>query len=102
MSWNSRRGRGNWGNSWPGNGPFSNLPPWQRPGWKYGRGACWWLYNQYPNPFYTPYISNPTDPTQPPITELPKEEEIQMLEAQTKALETHLNAIKQRLEELKK
>jgi len=23
---------------WPGAGPFSNLPPWQRPGWIFGRG----------------------------------------------------------------
>lgn len=24
---------------WPGAGPFSYLPPWQRPGWLYGRGV---------------------------------------------------------------
>jgi hypothetical protein len=29
---------------WPGNGPFSYLPPWERPGWIYGPGACWWIY----------------------------------------------------------
>ncbi|RLI10018.1 hypothetical protein DRO42_02600 [Candidatus Bathyarchaeota archaeon] len=36
MGW---RGRGG-GRSgpWPGNGPFSYLPPWQRPGWLYGYG----------------------------------------------------------------
>jgi hypothetical protein len=102
MSWNSRRGRGGWGGPWPGRGPFSYLPPWQRPGWQYGRGACWWLYNPYLNPSVTPYIPNPKDSTQPPITELPKEEEIQMLDEQIKALETHLDAIRQRLEELKK
>jgi hypothetical protein len=34
MGW---RGRGRGGNSpWPGRGPFSNLPPWQRPGRLYG------------------------------------------------------------------
>lgn len=32
------RGRG----AWPGNGPFSHLPPWERPGWLYGRGSCWY------------------------------------------------------------
>ncbi len=36
-------GRGRRGNvqigPWPGAGPFSYLPPWQRPGWVYGRGA---------------------------------------------------------------
>jgi len=92
MSLNSiRRGRGGWGGPWPGRGPFSSLPPWQRPGWLYGRGACWWLYS----PYFNPSIS-------PPIPELPKEEETQMLEEQMKALESHLNAIRQRLEELKK
>ena len=31
---------------WPGNGPWSHLPPWERPGWKLfggqgrGRGQC--------------------------------------------------------------
>jgi len=41
------RGRGWW--SWGGRGPFSWLPPWLRPGWLFGRGACrilfpwlWW------------------------------------------------------------
>jgi len=38
MAWR----RGGWGRSgpWPGRGPFSYLPPWQRPGWlfSYGRG----------------------------------------------------------------
>jgi len=37
------RGRG-WVGPWPGRGPFSYLPPWQRPGWLFGRGACWWLF----------------------------------------------------------
>ncbi|MGY5875622.1 MAG: hypothetical protein RTU30_07740 [Candidatus Thorarchaeota archaeon] len=36
------RGRGR-GNQWPGNGPFRNLPPWERPGWIYGPGSCWTL-----------------------------------------------------------
>jgi len=26
---------------WPGNGPWSDLPPWERPGWLFGRGWCW-------------------------------------------------------------
>lgn len=25
---------------WPGKGPFRNLPPWERPGWIYGRCCC--------------------------------------------------------------
>ena len=32
------RGRG-YGRNYPGNGPFRDLPPWQRPGWLYGAGA---------------------------------------------------------------
>ncbi|WFO74875.1 hypothetical protein J4526_07335 [Desulfurococcaceae archaeon MEX13E-LK6-19] len=39
------RGRGwGWWSPWPGRGPFSYLPPWLRPGWLFGRGACWWLF----------------------------------------------------------
>ena len=36
------RGRGRNQGNWPGNGPFSHLPPWERPGWIYGRGSCWY------------------------------------------------------------
>ena len=43
MGW---RGRGGgWAGPWPGRGPFSYLPPWQRPGWmfSFGRGfGRWW------------------------------------------------------------
>ncbi|RLG50171.1 MAG: hypothetical protein DRN96_08440, partial [Thermoproteota archaeon] len=39
---------------WPGRGPFSFLPPWMRPGWVFGRGACWWLFG--PWMWYTPYL----------------------------------------------
>jgi len=35
---------------WPGNGPWSHLPPWERPGWQLGggrgRGYCWLLLNE--------------------------------------------------------
>lgn len=43
---NRGRGRGRNQGPWPGNGPFSHLPPWQRPGWLYGPGSCWYLYQQ--------------------------------------------------------
>jgi hypothetical protein len=69
MAW-GWRGRGaGWTGPWPGRGPFSHLPPWQRPGWLYGLGrgysgwpgayppwVCarfpwlprwWWAYPQY-------------------------------------------------------
>ena len=50
-------GWGRWTGPWPGRGPFSYLPPWQRPGWLFGRGACWWLFGPYAwgmwaNPWY--------------------------------------------------
>jgi len=34
MGWRARSGFG----QWPGRGPFSDLPPWQRPGWMFGFG----------------------------------------------------------------
>jgi len=39
MAWNRRGRRGRGGmraGPWPGRGPFSYLPPWQRPGWLFG------------------------------------------------------------------
>ncbi|RLG67847.1 MAG: hypothetical protein DRO11_09675 [Methanobacteriota archaeon] len=47
--WYGRGWGGYWpgGGPWPGRGPFSYLPPWQRPGWIFGRGACWWLFNPW-------------------------------------------------------
>ncbi|MFX1562324.1 MAG: zinc ribbon domain-containing protein [Promethearchaeota archaeon] len=41
---------------WPGNGPFSHLPPWQRPGWIYGPGSCWTINQR--NLQSVPKISN--------------------------------------------
>lgn len=45
---------GGWIGPYPGRGPFSYLPPWQRPGWIFGRGWCWrllryawWIYPSY-------------------------------------------------------
>jgi len=62
--WGRGRGwGGGWAGPWPGRGPFSYLPPWQRPGWIFGRGACWYLFGNpwayrfiygYPYPFYYP------------------------------------------------
>ncbi|MEM3607554.1 MAG: hypothetical protein QW238_01640 [Candidatus Bathyarchaeia archaeon] len=53
MGWWYRRGGGRSG-PWPGAGPFSHLPPWQRPGWLYGR----WM--QYP--WWVGYSGAPTQP----------------------------------------
>ena len=117
MGW---RGRGG-GRSgpWPGNGPFSYLPPWQRPGWLYGRGVCWWLYNPnlqtdippvpgqtavppiFPATQFPPATAvPPTVPITPFAPTITKEQEVQMLEQYAGNLEAQLNAIKKRLEEL--
>ena len=68
FGWGRGRGwGGGWAGPWPGRGPFSYLPPWQRPGWIFGRGACWYLfgnpwmyrygysyYPYYPTPYFVP------------------------------------------------
>ncbi len=40
--------RSGYSGAWPGRGPFSHLPPWERPGWLYGPGACWRIYGASP------------------------------------------------------
>ncbi len=71
--------------NWPGNGPFSNLPPWERPGYLYGRGAC--MY----------YIAEPTNTTPAHLT---KEAETTLLTQQKNALETQVKAMQQTLEKI--
>lgn len=89
------RGRG-WFGPWPGRGPFSYLPPWLRPGWLFGPGACWWLLGLgagLPYPYgFPPY----------PPTMLSPTEELSALEESKKALEEELKGIEARIEELKK
>ena len=87
MDWRGRDRAG----PWPGRGPFSHLPPWERPGWLYGRGACWWLFN--------PNLQTTIPPV--PYATISKDQEIAALENQAKLLEQTLNEIKKRLEELK-
>lgn len=77
------RGRG-WFGPWPGRGPFSHLPPWERPGRLYGPGACWWLYT--PRPTY-PAEPTPTD-------------EIKALEAYMKDLKQELEGVEARIKQL--
>jgi hypothetical protein len=89
MGW---RGRG-WIGPWPGRSPFSNLPPWQRPGWLYGRGACWYLYGPY-------------QAAVPPIKAEDEAallaEQKTMIEEQLKAMQETLKKIQERLNELNK
>jgi hypothetical protein len=75
---------------WPGRGPFSYLPPWQRPGWMYGRGACWRLFGAW----YTPFYRLPNTPD--------VNEQIQILEDYKNEVETELNDVKKEIDKLKK
>jgi hypothetical protein len=88
MGW---RGRG-WTGPWPGRGPFSNLPPWERPGWLYGRGACRYLYG--------PYQAVPPIQAEDETTLL--KEKKTLAEEQLKTMQETLKRIQERLEELKK
>jgi hypothetical protein len=88
---------------WPGRGPFSYLPPWQRPGWLYGRGACWWLYG----PSYRAYSPDALPSRFLPV--LKPEDEVALLGEQEKVIEEQLKdmqevlkKIQERLNELKK
>jgi len=68
---------------WPGRGPFSHLPPWERPGWLYGPGACWWLYAPQP------YAQEPKPAA-----------ETESLQAYVKALEQELESVRARIKQL--
>jgi len=39
-----------WRGPWPGHGPFSHLPPWERPGWALGGWAPYWPGYAYYDP----------------------------------------------------
>lgn len=67
---------------WPGHGPFSHLPPWQRPVW-WGRGWCRWAI-----PLSGIFAS--------------KDEEISYLKALEKEIRDQLKQIEERLRELEK
>jgi len=73
-----------WG-PWPGHGPFSYLPPWERPGWVlWGRGWRWWWYLYGP---YGPY---------------PSTYELKDLEEYKKVLEEELKELERRIDELRR
>ena len=88
MGW---RGRG-YAGPWPGRGPFSHLPPWERPGWMYGRGACWYLYGPY----------SATPPIKPEDEAALLSEQKAMVEEQLKSMQETLKKIQARLDELPK
>ena len=103
---------------YPGNGPFRNLPPWQRPGWVYGYGRgygrgfytgdptrCarfpslprWWWANPDYQGMVPPVPS--VSPTGTPTT-TSVEQEREFLKQQMQFMEQELKAIRGRLEEL--
>lgn len=75
-----------WFGPWPGRGPFRHLPPWQRPGWYFGRGWCW----QYMHPYW-----------RHAPTRITPESEIEALEAYKADLEEELRGVEARIKELK-
>jgi hypothetical protein len=92
------RGSGGYGRSggrgrWPGNGPFRNLPPWERPGWLYGRGSCWYMG-------YRPSVGSvvPQFSTGDGLQALQNQKEL--LEEQLKNLQDSLRNIEKRLSEI--
>jgi len=86
-----RRGN-NWAGNWPGRGPFSHLPPWQRPGWQHGRGTCWYFYEAQ---------NKALQPTQPEDEAALLTHQKTLIEAQLKAMQESLKKIQDRLEEIK-
>lgn len=94
--------RGNWGRGrgggWPGNGPFRNLPPWERPGWLYGPGSCWTLG-------YWRSVEG-ASPFRAPISAIESQEVLQQqrtaLESQMQSLQEMIEAIERRMNELEK
>jgi len=100
MGYRGRGGRG----YYPGNGPFRDLPPWQRPGWVYGAGlgvigasdpySCmrfpwlprrWWAYPDTA-------ISGPIVPS--------AEQTKQIIEKQIAAAEDYIATLRKRLGEV--
>jgi hypothetical protein len=79
---------------WPGFGPFSHLPPWKRPGWLFGRGACW--------AYFWSQLSPRALLRYPRISSLPKSEEISALEEYKRELEDEKASIEEELREVEK
>jgi len=97
MAWGWRGRGGGWAGPWPGRGPFSYLPPWQRPGWLFGRGWCWWLWCYPYNPWVRakfPWLSKWWTYPQSP------EDEIATLEDYKKELEDEKASIEQEISDV--
>jgi hypothetical protein len=89
--------RGGYGRSggrgrWPGNGPFRDLPPWERPGWLYGRGSCWYIGYRPSTSAVVPSFSAVND-----LQALQSQKDL--LEKQIQSLQDSLKNIEKRLSE---
>ncbi|MFX1482912.1 MAG: DUF5320 domain-containing protein [Promethearchaeota archaeon] len=73
---------------WPGNGPFQDLPPWERPGWVYGRGSCWYLG-------YRPGIDTG-------VSTFPIANNLQALQSQKNLLEEQIRILQDKLRDIEK
>jgi hypothetical protein len=94
--------RGGYGRSgsrgqWPGNGPFRDLPPWERPGWLYGRGSCWYM-GYRPGFIGTPGYTTVPTPNVDELQALKNQKEL--LESQLRNLQENLSRIEKRLSEI--
>ncbi|MDK2794857.1 MAG: hypothetical protein PWQ22_175 [Archaeoglobaceae archaeon] len=88
-----------WGfKRWPGFGPFSHLPPWERPGWIFGRGACWRWWKYYPR--LLPRLRLPKLSLRDEISAL--EEYRKELEEEKASIEEELREVEKELEELRR
>ncbi|MEM3545948.1 MAG: hypothetical protein QW547_02385 [Candidatus Bathyarchaeia archaeon] len=105
MAWGWRGRKGSWIGPWPGRGPFSYLPPWQRPGWTFGRGWCWYY-------LYSPWVVRrllrawrvypPFTPPQSPEGELATLEDYKKeLEEEKASIEQEIRDVEARIRELK-
>ena len=97
---------------YPGSGPFSHLPPWERPGWAYaGRGHHRWLRANPLTCARFPWLPRWwwADPTYKYEPQTPKpQDEIVALEACVKELsedkisiEKEINDVEEQLKQLK-
>ena len=106
---------------WPGRGPFSHLPPWQRPGRMYGRGygGRWYsdplICSRFPNlprwwwanPAYLQQLSTVTPAPQDEIAALEESkkalgEEKASIQQEITNIDTQVKELKSKLELKKK
>jgi hypothetical protein len=98
MSYRYGRGGRGRGGAWQGNGPFRDIPPWERPGWLYGPGSCWTLgYRTYAG------IQPASVPSMTPTDEMKLlQDRREVLEGQLRSIQKVLEDIQSRLSELER